>query len=268
MGIGAVAGQFRDIAHRRRAELTRNNKELTQQLERVKRSLQTLKLSHAQLEERLAATRWSLASSLETAKQRMQTLTKPQELGELVLELLSSHAMVQAASLYLGNGSNIVPEPIAIFGKGSEDAHRHALVERALRTRCLVAISDPENPSRNDPSVLAAVPLLTSEGNLVGVVAIHQLPFMAFHSDHLRKLLLIAAQLTDLMHDRMDALQTEASAPAADTDCAAPSPSARHSHGVRKVRSCGAQRLSTSASAAFERHPNAPVNSVHADATR
>jgi hypothetical protein len=209
IGIGAVAGQFRDMAERRRRVLTHGNRVLEEQLERAKRNVLTLKLSHAQLEERLAARRWSFASSLEMAEQRMQTLSSPRELGEALLELLASQAMVQAASLYAVKGGALLPAPVATLGQGKSDAHGHALVARALQTKRLAAIADPAGPIPFDPSVLAAVPLLTSAGDLIGVVAIHQLPFIAFNSQQLRKLLLIAAQLTDLMQDRLSALQKQ-----------------------------------------------------------
>jgi hypothetical protein len=207
IGIGAVAGQFRDVAERRRSELTRSNRALAQQLERAKRGVYALKLSHAQLEERLAARRWSFASALQTAEKRIRELTSPQEMGEVLLELLSSQAMVQAASLYAVNAGEVLPTPVACLGKGSGDAYRHTLLERAIRTRRLTAVSDPAKPISSDPSVLAAVPLLTSAGGVIGVVAIHQMPFMAFHSEQLRKLFLITVQLTDLMQDRLSALQ-------------------------------------------------------------
>lgn len=209
IGIGAVAGQFRDVAERRRRVLTHGNRVLEEQLERAKRNVLTLTLSHAQLEERLAARRWSFAGSLETAEQRIRTLNSPRELGEVLLELLASQGLVQAASLYAVKGGKLLPTSVATLGQGSGEAHRHALVARALQTKRLAAIADPTGPVAFDPSVLAAVPLLTSTGDLIGVVAIHQMPFIAFHSEQLRKLLLIAAQVTDLMQDRLSALQKQ-----------------------------------------------------------
>jgi hypothetical protein len=51
--------------------------------------------------------------------------------------------------------------------------------------------------------------VITSSGHLVGVVAIHQMPFMAFQAEQLRSLLMIVGQLGDMMNDRLRELANQ-----------------------------------------------------------
>jgi hypothetical protein len=204
--VGALAGQFRDVGERRRAALREQVAQLMEAAQRAQRAAHTFKLSHTRLEERLAASRWSLAGSLEAAARRMQELSSRRALGEVLLEVLASQAMLQSASLFWTGPNALLPAPIASLGPVRSTSHLHPLVLRAWKTRRLTAVGDPASASIGDVAVLAAVPLITSSGHIVGVVAIHQLPFMAFQTDQLRSLLVIAGQLADSMNDRLHEL--------------------------------------------------------------
>jgi hypothetical protein len=214
MIVGALSGQFRDVAERRRASLIAQVRQMSEQLERAQRSAHLLKLSHARLEERLAAGRWSLAGALDAAARRIQVLSQPRKIGEVLLEVLATQSSVLAASLFGARGLCLQHGVIASLGDAIAIGHDHPLVERAWRTRRLAAVVDPvAHGQPGDLTVLAAVPLLTSSGRCVGVVAIHNMPFMAFQAEQLRNLFVIAGQLSDLMHARL--LELEQTQPVA-----------------------------------------------------
>jgi len=48
-----------------------------------------------------------------------------------------------------------------------------------------------------------SAPVITASGHLVGVVAIHQMPFRQFQAEQLRSLLMIVGQLGAMMNDRL-----------------------------------------------------------------
>lgn len=201
---GAIAGQFRDMREDQKRRLSEQLAALSERLERSERAERVLKLSHARLSERLAATRWSLVGSVEQAASRMQELSSRRELGEVVLELLASQAMVQSASLYWSGSGLLLPFAVASLGSSPSSSSLHPLVLRAFKTQRLTAVTDPSAAvSGERGSVLAAVPVVTSSGHVVGVVAIHQMSFMAFQTEQLRQLLVIVGQLGDLMNDRL-----------------------------------------------------------------
>ena len=203
---GAIAGQFRDAREDQKRRLSDQLTHLSERLERAERGERVLRLSHSRLSERLAATRWSLVGSLEQAQRRMQELSSRRELGEVVLELLASQAMVQSASLYWSGSGLLLPFAVASLGSSPNSSALHPLVLRAFKTRRLTAVADASAAAADggdDGTVLAAVPVVTSSGHIVGVVAIHQIPFMALQTDQLRQLLVIMGQLGDMMHDRL-----------------------------------------------------------------
>jgi hypothetical protein len=204
--IGAIAGQFRDVREERAQRANALVAHLSERVERAERSGRLLKLSHDRLEERLAATRWSLGGSLEIAQRRVQELCSRREVGEVLLDVLASQAMVQVASLYWAGSGQLLPMAVATLGAPNGRTHVsvHPLVTRAWKTRRLTAVGDLNDAiSSADADVLAAVPVITSSGHLVGVVAIHQMPFMAFQAEQLRSLFMMVGQLGDMMNDRL-----------------------------------------------------------------
>lgn len=231
--IGAIAGQFRDAREERMTRANALVAHLSERVERAERAGRLLKLSHDRLEERLAATRWSLGGSVGDAHRKMLALCSRRELGEVLLEVLASQAMVQVASLYWAGSGQLLPLAVATLGAPGQAGQLHPLVLRAWKTRRQVAVRDvSEAISGEDGAVLAAAPVITSSGHLVGVVAIHQMPFMAFHAEQLRSLLMITGQLGDMMNDRLRELanQNIVSARSAATPAAvSPNSSARGS---------------------------------------
>jgi hypothetical protein len=201
--IGALSGQFRDLAERRRIRLTHTARTQAAELQRLVRKSELLRLSHARLEERMAATRWSLVGALEAARRRMPDLATRREFAEVVLDIVAGQAMVQSASVYWAQGASLLAQPVARLGEHGGAAHQHPLVLRAWRTRHLTAIVDPAAQlGEPDSQVLAAVPLLTASGCL-GVLAIHQMPFIAFQAEQLRSVLLMVSELSDVIDVRM-----------------------------------------------------------------
>jgi hypothetical protein len=202
--VGAIAGQFRDAREERMQRANTLVAHLSERVERAERTGRVMKLSHERLEERLAATRWSLGGAVDLAQRKMAELCSRRELGEILLDVIASQAMVQVASLYWAGSAPLLPMPVATLGAPSQRRGLHPLVQRAWKTRRLVAVGDvSEAISGDDGAVLAAAPVITASGHLVGVVAIHQMPFMQFQAEQLRSLLMIIGQLGDMMNDRL-----------------------------------------------------------------
>jgi hypothetical protein len=208
--MGAIAGQFRDVREEQRRRLHAQLAHMSECLDRAERTARVLKLSHARLSERLAARRWSLVGSVDEAAQRMRELRSRRELGEVLLDVLASQAMVQSASLYWMASTGLLPSAVASLGGAPASKRPHPLVQRALEHRRLVSVVDPAAAGaggQGDDTVLAAVPVIASGGHVVGVIAIHHMPFMAFQAEQLRELFLIVGQLGDLMHGRLRELE-------------------------------------------------------------
>jgi hypothetical protein len=243
---GIVAGHFRDRWYKRDTVITAEHAELARRSRRTDGAHAVLRLSHARLEERLAAQAWSLDSCLRDAARQLEELSSFADLGRVALDVLASQAMVQSASLFVpatraarrtgadGNaltpgmrswfgarrGATLARAPIVTLGNEPSPRSTHPLVKSAWATRRLQAVTGAPEDAGLDPSVLAAVPLLTSDGQLLGVIAIHDMPFMAFQSDNLTTLARLTTHLADLIEQRV--LTAAESLPSSETEAADP----------------------------------------------
>ncbi|HKU40668.1 MAG TPA: GAF domain-containing protein [Polyangiales bacterium] len=209
--VAIIAGQLRDSARARSQSLEQRGEELQDRLERSERTRHLIQLSHAKLAERVAASRSSLAGAIDGAQRRMADARSMHELGQALLEVLAAQGNLHAASLYIAGRepNQLVPQPVATFGNSGPSSAHHPLVERAFESGKLAAIVDTGDRSLRDRSVLVAVPLITSARRIVGVVAVHQLPFMAFQAEHLQQVFVLAGHLTDMLFDRWAQLHAQ-----------------------------------------------------------
>lgn len=209
MAAGVIAGYFRDRIDGRLTQLARQVREDSRRLARLSRAHAVLKLSHQRLEERLSAQGWSLESAVEDARQELAASTSLPALCESILSVLSNHTMVQAATLFTvvseAAGASH-PHELALTatlgGPPRLDA-RNRLIERALSSGRLVALdAESSEPGCEEP-VLAAVPLVAASGRPIAVVAVHEMPFMAFQATNLKALAALGAHLADVLEERL-----------------------------------------------------------------
>jgi hypothetical protein len=206
-----IAGQIRDSVRGRTDKLTKRADHLQDRLERSERSRHLIQLSHAKLEERVVSSRTSLASAMDDAGRRMNEGHSMQELAQVLMDVLATQGHLHAATLYVAARDHgiLLSEPVASFGGTGTSSALHPLVVRAFSTNKLAAIVDQIEVARNDTSVLAAVPLITARRRTVGVVAIHQMPFMMFHEEQLNQVFVLAGHLADLLFDRWSEVHGE-----------------------------------------------------------
>jgi hypothetical protein len=162
------------------------------------------------LEERLSAEGWSLESAVEDARQELAASASVPALCGSILNVLSNHAMVQTATLLSvvsGNGSGgrraCELAVAARLGSPPPVDARQRLISRALETGNLVALDVESTELGSDELVLVAVPLLAPNGRALGVVVVHEMPFMAFQATSLKTLAALCAHLADLLAERL-----------------------------------------------------------------
>lgn len=205
VGAAALAaGQSRDHWHRSRRALRIQTDEQKAQLEQLFRAYAVLRASHAQLQERLAAQSWSLDSAVHQAEQQINERDLSGAASSL-LELLATQGRVGAASLYMSASSELPAFPIARIGAPTGGDSRHLLVRTAWQRGSLVAIDRASSSDQGEPQqVLVALPLITTNGRRIGVLAIHELPFVAFHDAHFTLLSTLAARLADALAAKLE----------------------------------------------------------------
>ncbi len=214
--LGLACGGLRDKLNSRITELTKSNDERGTRLDRIERAYCVLNLSHTQLEERLAAERWSLQTAVEDAERRISlpSTTSLSEVGEILLDIFANHGMIQCASLYLSPTPLALPStPTAVLGRKYPSVAMHPLVQRALSAGRLASITGKSPGILGNRDVLAAVPLMTSAKRCIGVIAVHDMPFMAFHAEHLANLALLAGRLADSVEPSLPRLASATAQP-------------------------------------------------------
>lgn len=204
LATGVISGHFRDRAEARLSALRAQAEDEASRLSRLSRAHAVLKLSHQKLEERLSAQSWSLGAALADATRQMAAQPALSECGRVVLHVLANHAMVQSASLLLRAAGRARDdgqlELTAQSGPPRVPDVRHPLVQRALASGRLVAVDGSGDGA--EPSILAAVPLVSAAGRQLGVLVVHEMPFMAFHAAQLRNVAALVAHLSDLLAER------------------------------------------------------------------
>jgi hypothetical protein len=182
-------------------------------LQRLSRMHRVLQLSHVRLEERLAAEGWSLDGLLRRAAQDLARVESPAAGYQLALDVLASQGQLHAAALFEvlperagEERRRLAPEPIARFGRGTSSAEADPVLQRALRTGHVVLFDREQRAMLDGDAVLAALPLLTSSGRWLGIVAVQQMPFIAFSEETFDGLGIVAERLADILFERLDAL--------------------------------------------------------------
>jgi hypothetical protein len=206
LAVGIIAGHFHDRVQGRLARLSQQAADAARRLSRLSRAHAVVKLSHQKLEQRLAAGNWSLVSAFEDARRELGEATSLSAVGEVVLNVLSNHAMVQSATLLavvsVDRRGRIELRPSASIGAPPATDLQHRLILRALATGRLVALdSEAADGDAKEQTVLAVAPLVAASGKVLGLISIHEMPFMAFQAESLKGLAALTALLADMLED-------------------------------------------------------------------
>lgn len=207
LATGVIAGHSHDRVQARLVRSIEQAADHARRLARLSRAHAVVKLSHQKLEERLCAGNWSLVNAFEETRRELHGATSLSAVAEVVLNVLANHAMVQSATLVgvaaVDRRGNIELEPIASIGNPPTLDLRHRLVQRALVTGRLVALDAESTDGGADNSVLCVAPLATASGKLVGLVLVHEMPFMAFQAENLKSLAALTALLADMLEEHL-----------------------------------------------------------------
>jgi hypothetical protein len=92
-------------------------------------------------------------------------------------------------------------EPIAKLGFSEGVSHQDPLIERCLKSRCLVSLRPEFSDAEFTTSqLLACVPLIDAENQIWAVVAVEMMPFFSFQDKTLRLLAVLAGHMADLVN--------------------------------------------------------------------
>jgi hypothetical protein len=200
--VAAIAGRARDSRRERADRLKRRVVQLEAALDRERLGRQVLQLSHQRLAERLAGAPHSLEASVKAAVARVPALRSWSEAGRLLLDLLAQHAELQRGSVFALDEAGRLIEPAAatlgwdVQTLGASDGFAsHPLVASVCKSRRPGLITELRSAAPPIAEVLAALPLLSADARLAGVLLIEQVPFVAFHAQAMRRAFVIVSRV-------------------------------------------------------------------------
>ncbi|WP_111496979.1 PelD GGDEF domain-containing protein [Marinobacter bohaiensis] len=207
LAVVLLAGEFRDYWERRRSELAAANDYRDGRLEEFTRSYYLLKVSHDRLEQRLAGSSRSLREALrrvysELAADSHAGLTRDR--AQATLALFGHYGQIQTAGVFPVRQGRLTAQALASIGEFKPLSGSDPLIEHALRERKLVSIQTEyhRRQAELDSRFLAVIPLLTSDGEILGVVAVEAMPFFSFEPQTLRFLAILAGHLADQLQEQ------------------------------------------------------------------
>lgn len=206
--VGMLAGEFSDRWVRRLQRLRVVGRYRQQRLEEFSRAYHLLKVSHDRLEERMAGNVSSLRGALLTLRRTLSDGKSKdlRDVGDAIMDLFAEHGWVQVAGLHeVSARGELQPEPVAELGAAGRIRADLPLLERVQKTRALVTVR--ELPESSGP--LAGVPLENVDGQLLGIVVIHEMPFVAFTEEHLHLLVVLGGHCADILLAAIQARDVE-----------------------------------------------------------
>lgn len=210
-----VVGEVRDLWERRLQRLQMANNYRQYRLDEFTRHYQVLRVSHDRLEQRVAGSDQSLRSSLLGLRERLRALQGSSEplaaMADPILAILSHHGSLRVAGLYrVDEKLQVMPNALATLGVMGPLTFQDPLISLCLERGELVSIRSnlTDNCEQSDFSTLqVCVPLLDTEGRILAILAVRQMPFFAFQDRTLSLLALLSGHLADLLSSDPDALK-------------------------------------------------------------
>ncbi len=200
--FGMLAGEFSDTWTRRLRRFGITGSYLQMRLEEFTHAYHLLKISHDRLEQRVAGTPVSLQEALKTTRrQLLYSRDGPPPVYGLenrILQLFGGYGSIQIASLYAVENGRLAALPLAHLGGGVEASGDDPIIRKALETGHLITVRDSA-VFHDGTGLLAAIPISDVSGRIWAIVAIRDLPMVAFTQKTLQMLGVIAGHIGDLL---------------------------------------------------------------------
>lgn len=198
-----VCGEYGDLWHARLRRLTEASHFLDERLSRMTKLHHLLRLSHDRLEQDLLSRPATLRDTLVALR---ELAVKDSGEGRLpaaedLLVLLAQYCQLEGAALYRAIGEGKTFELAAKLGEPPAFDAADPLAAYALEHRTLSHIQTVDLASASHSRFLVVAPLLNSDGRLLGMLVVDQMPFFALNQDTLQLLAVMLGYYADSVSD-------------------------------------------------------------------
>ncbi len=208
-----IAGEFGSYWRLNVLRLQESLHFLNDKVDRLTRRLYLVKLSHDELEYEMVDRPGTLRESLIELRVLMDRHTRENPLEEVglpgaqfMLDFVTQHCRIESAAMY-----SVRMEPtieltrVAVTGRMRDPANDDPMVVRALESGYQVHLQDALMESAPSNQLIAATPLISSERQPFGLVAIGSMPFTALTTDNLQTIAVLIESYADYLRLSLNA---------------------------------------------------------------
>jgi polysaccharide biosynthesis protein PelD len=193
-----ILGQYSDVFRSRIIKTKEANGYLEDRLRAITRNHYLLRLSHQRLEHELLVKPVTLRDSLDAvlplAQQDAGRMTQTQAL----MGLIAQNCEIESATLFEAVGNELLPTPVAHIGDMANLTMSDPLVVRALFEKKLIHVRS-EQATIFTSEYLVAAPIVGSNGSLLGMLVVTNLPFLALNSENLQLMTVMLGYYADAL---------------------------------------------------------------------
>jgi polysaccharide biosynthesis protein PelD len=197
--VGMVAGEFRDSWGRRLHRLEGAYQYRAERLEEFTRSYQLLRLSHDRLEQTVANSGFSLREGIMRLQSELETIEGlTQASFARLLEFVAEYAALTQACIVGITGDRVdSAKVLAAVGDHFPIDDSDPVVRAALESGELAAVNLVKERAADQNTLLAAIPLADSTGDIHAILLVRAMPFFAFNEDNLKLIDVLSAHGVD-----------------------------------------------------------------------
>ena len=208
-----IAGEFGSFWRLQVLRLKESQHFLNDKVERLTRRLYLVKLSHDELEYEMVDRPGTLRESLIELRVLMDRHTQENPLeaaglpgAQYMLDFVVQHCRIESAAMYaVRMEPTIELTRVAVAGRMHDPANDDPMVVRALESGYQVHLQDALMESVPNNQLIAATPLISSERQPFGLVAIGSMPFTALTTDNLQTIAVLIESYADYLRLSLNA---------------------------------------------------------------
>lgn len=208
-----IAGEFGSYWRLQVLRLQESQHFLNDKVERLTRRLYLVKLSHDELEYEMVDRPGTLRESLIGLRVQMDRYTRENPLegaglpgAQFMLDFVVQHCRIESAAMYaVRMEPTIELTRVAVAGRMKDPANDDPMVVRALESGYQVHLQDTLMDNTPSNQLIAATPLISSERQPFGLVAIGSMPFTALTTDNLQTIAVLLESYADYLRLSLNA---------------------------------------------------------------
>lgn len=199
-----LCGEFADVWRERTVRLEETNVYLSERVSRLTRRHLLLNLSHDRLEQEMLMRPGTIRDAIVSLREKILNSDRPDGFPALaeLFEILGQYTNIQAASFHAVDAAqgNRISAPLYTLGTPAPLSADDELLKMALEEGELVHVADFSSVSTKASNQLVIAPVMASNRQILAVVAVSKIPFLALQAENLQLLSVILAYYADNLH--------------------------------------------------------------------